>query len=1030
VEFRILGPLMVVDNGRELTLGPAKQRALLTLLLLRRNEAVSSEQLIDLLWAGAPPATARKSLQVYVSRLRKVMGEGRLETRSRAYLLHVEPGELDLDRFEALVEQSRESEPRSKAVALRRALALFRGDLLADVRYEAFAQTEIARLDELRLQTIEERVDADLACGRERAILPELEGLVEAHPLRERLRGQLMLALYRCGRQADALAVYRQGRELLDEQLGLEPGPELKALERQILAQDPVLAAPVSKPLARIRGARRRRLLGLAAGGALVVVAAVAALVVQETRGGGARLVTAAGNSLAAIDPTTGKIVRDFPVGSTPTTVSVGQGAAWVLNADVRTISRVDPHGGAVTTFATGGTPIDLGAGNAGVWVGNSIRQPTTVVPVSTSVSALDPSHEGSVLKTVPLPRGPAYLPAIAVSDHAVWATSQNNNVFRIDPRHDRVVAGFPSLFAISLDIGHQDDVWVLTLDGHVVKIDGSTNRIAFSIKPAATSLSDLAVGAGSVWASDPYDSTLWRIDPTTPPVTRTISVPTGTDQVAFGAGSVWALNSIDGTLVKIDPRKNRVTQTITIGNTPRGVAYGGGLVWVTVEGAFDNRLAAAFHSRASAHVAIRSSACSDVIFGSTQPPQFLIASDWPLHSGPTSPVVAMNEAVEFVLRQHHFRAGRYRIGLQSCDDSTAQSGNWDPVKCAGNAKLFAADPNVLGVIGPYNSGCAQAEIPIANHAQLAIVSPASVSTLTHTPPGAQSQLGRLYPTRKRNFARVLPGNDREAAALAILAKQLGVKRVYVLRGGSEPYGLDITPWFVLAARRLKVTVVGFTVWNPFPKHAAEAAAIADLVTKQVQRSGAQAVYIASLLFDGRIAGLIVKDLRATLGPSFPIIAGDGFLPVSQLYDAAGPAARGIYVANLGLTPEELPSQGRLFLKQFAATQSNGQLDPTTAQSVAYAAAATQALLNAIARSQGTRASVTQALFATHLTNGTIGSISFDQNGDPTPAPFAIYRVRHGGGSSEFGAVQGATFNRTIYVPANLLRAKPLVAGR
>jgi DNA-binding SARP family transcriptional activator/ABC-type branched-subunit amino acid transport system substrate-binding protein len=1014
VEFRILGSLAVADRGEELELGAAKQRALLGLLLLHRNEAVPSERLVDLLWNGAPPATAQKSLQVYVSGLRKVLGDGRIETRGRAYLLHVGPGELDLDRFEALLEQAGDAEAPARAGVLREALALFRGEPLADLRYEAFAQTEIARLDELRLQTLEDRIDADLACGNERPLIGELEGLVAAHPLRERLRGQLMLALYRTGRQADALASYREGRELLDRELGLEPGPELKRIERQILEQDPALAPQRRSPLALRRPASRRALAGVAAAGALIVAAAVAAAIVETGRGG-AEVVTAAGSSVAAVDPRSGKVVGDFPVGSTPTAVSVGRGAVWVLNADDETVSRIDPHGGAVKTFATGATPIDLAAGPGGVWVGTGVRRAASVLPVLTAVSSLDPTHVGSVLRKTALPAGSPYLPEIAVGRRVVWAVSRDNQVVRIDPRNGRTAVRVRSSPVFALAVGPDESLWALTLDGRVIRIDRRTNRVSFTIKPAASTLSDLAVGAGAVWVSDPYDGTIWRIDPGTKPVTRTIPVPSGTDQVAFGAGALWTVDSVGGTLSKIDPRSNRVTRTISIGNTPRGVAVGEGHVWVSVAGAGDTALPAAFRSKA-ASIALPSSACGDLVYGGAGQPQYVIASDFPLHAGPRAPTLAMSQAVEFVLRQHHFRAGKYRVASQSCDDSTAQSGNYDLGKCTGNMKLIAANPHVLGVIGPYNSGCAEWEIPIANRGSVPMVSPAtSISALTRAPPGTRAPVDDLYPTGRRNFFRVYPANDSEAAALAVLAKQLGAKRVYMLRSAGEEYVDDIAPWFPRAARKLGLVFAGSSTWDPGWKDDHGIAA-------KVARSHADAVYLAGLLLDGRVAGQIVRRLRAALGERVPLMAGDGFLPISQLVDAAGPAARGMYVSTIGLTLDQLPPAGQAFVKQFASTQPNAQVDPTTAYWAAYTAAATDALLDAIARSDGTRGSVIDMLVATRLQNTAVGKVAFDRNGDSTSRPITIYRAQRAGGSIQFMAVQGATLDRVIYVPQRLTR--------
>ncbi|HEY7731859.1 MAG TPA: BTAD domain-containing putative transcriptional regulator [Gaiellaceae bacterium] len=243
MEFRILGPLEVVDGERQVSLGGARQRAVLALLLTRANEIVSTERLIDQLWAEQPPKAAANTVQYYVSQLRKALGAERILTRAPGYLIEVEPGELDLDRFERLVEQG-------DADALREALSLWRGQALADVSYEPFAQAESHRLEELRLVALERRIEADIAVGRHAELIGELEQLVARQPLRERLRSLLMLALYRSGRQADALAAYHAARATLVEELGLEPSPALQELERAILRQDPALAPdePVAVP--------------------------------------------------------------------------------------------------------------------------------------------------------------------------------------------------------------------------------------------------------------------------------------------------------------------------------------------------------------------------------------------------------------------------------------------------------------------------------------------------------------------------------------------------------------------------------------------------------------------------------------------------------------------------------------------------------------------------------------------------------------------------------------------------------------
>ncbi len=241
MDFKLLGPLAVTEHDSSLALGGIKQRTVLAVLLLHANQVVSADRLSDELWGEAPPPSAAKSVQVHVSRLRKVIGDGRLVTRAPGYVLHVAPEELDLARFERLVADAGTVDPRAAADRLRDALTLWRGPALADLAYQPFAQAEVARLEEMRVAALEQRIDADLACGRHAELVGELEGLANEHPLRERLRCQLMLALYRSARQAEALDAYRDASRELTDGLGLEPGEELKQLEHAILTHDPAL---------------------------------------------------------------------------------------------------------------------------------------------------------------------------------------------------------------------------------------------------------------------------------------------------------------------------------------------------------------------------------------------------------------------------------------------------------------------------------------------------------------------------------------------------------------------------------------------------------------------------------------------------------------------------------------------------------------------------------------------------------------------------------------------------------------------
>jgi DNA-binding SARP family transcriptional activator len=238
VEFAILGPLEAREGGEPIPLGGPKQRALLAMLLLEAGRVVSLDRLLEALWADGPPPTAVASLQNFVAQLRKALGAETIETRAPGYLVRLDPEQLDLARVRSLVDAARASEPVRRAGLLDEALALWRGEPLDEFRYETFAQAEIARLEEFHLTLLEERAEAKLAIGAQADLVPELEALVRLHPLRERLRAQLMLALYRSGRQAQALEVYREGRELLVEELGLEPSPLLRGVHTSILRQE------------------------------------------------------------------------------------------------------------------------------------------------------------------------------------------------------------------------------------------------------------------------------------------------------------------------------------------------------------------------------------------------------------------------------------------------------------------------------------------------------------------------------------------------------------------------------------------------------------------------------------------------------------------------------------------------------------------------------------------------------------------------------------------------------------------------
>jgi DNA-binding SARP family transcriptional activator len=379
VEFAILGPLEVRLDGRVLALGGPKQRAVLAILLLHANEVVSRNRLIEGLWDEWPPSAAQRSIDSYVSRLRTQLGKERVVGRPPGYAVSVEPGELDLDRFETLLETARASSSAGNAAVaaetLRGALALWRGPALADLAAEPFARMEVERLDDRRLLAVEELNDARLALGQDAELVAELRRLAVEHPFRERLVAQLMLALYRAGRQAEALAAFQRARLRLAEDLGLEPSSQLRELERRILEQDTGLNAPTDAPRRESRKGREPRKTSrwrlYTAGTAAVVVASVAVvaglLVIGRTE---ARSSVVKSSEVVGLSMSSGGRETGVPLAGAPAAIGADGTSLWVADADDGTVSRVDLSAGAVVDrIAVSGSPGTLAVGDGFVWV-------------------------------------------------------------------------------------------------------------------------------------------------------------------------------------------------------------------------------------------------------------------------------------------------------------------------------------------------------------------------------------------------------------------------------------------------------------------------------------------------------------------------------------------------------------------------------------------------------------------------------------------------------------------------------------
>jgi YVTN family beta-propeller protein len=611
MQYRILGSLEVLDGERVLDVGGGKQRSVLALLLLHANEVVSSDRLIDELWPAEPPPSAAKIIQAHVSRLRKALdsvGDEILLTRGHGYVLRVGPDQLDVDRFSKLLEEGRaelaDDEPEKAAVTLQDALALWRGPPLGEFAYDSFAREEIGRLEELHLAATEERIEADLALGRHDAVVQELEQLARRHPLRERLRGQLMLALYRSGRHAEALEVYRDLRRTLAEELGLEPSPTLQQLERAILAHDEALQAPRSR-VAR-RRTRRKGALLVVAGAAVLIAAAISVAVIELTGTGGAQgLASVPPDSVGVIDPDTNKIVDYVPVGSAPTRIAFHDGTVWVISEQDEILYRIDAKTRTTRAIALDGPPIDLAVGGDAVWVlvssdtalGAPVQTPSQLIRIDPSLNA--------VVRRISLGGGAS----LAAEGGIVWVVNPNARltVSRIDAATNRrdatftlgppsfgfdtgTVGGVPGASGLGVGDGA---IWVGG-DPGVIRINASSSSISETIGLGVVVPTAVAFADGAVWVAArpgfhccPQQSvgkgTLTRIDASSNTVEDVIPIGGGPAGLAVGEGAIWVADPATRSVVRVDPSSDNVVKRIRVGARPRGIAVGNGLLWVSV---------------------------------------------------------------------------------------------------------------------------------------------------------------------------------------------------------------------------------------------------------------------------------------------------------------------------------------------------------------------------------------------------------------------------------------------------------------
>jgi branched-chain amino acid transport system substrate-binding protein len=401
-------------------------------------------------------------------------------------------------------------------------------------------------------------------------------------------------------------------------------------------------------------------------------------------------------------------------------------------------------------------------------------------------------------------------------------------------------------------------------------------------------------------------------------------------------------------------------------------------------------------------------SACQGVTYGGKGKPKYLIASDLPEQGANRPQTTQMSNAIRYLLKtKWHWKAGKYTVGYQECDDSTAQAAKWDAAKCRSNASAYVSDKSVLGVVGTFNSGCAKLEVPIENRARpgpLGMVSPSNTAVgLTVSGLGSNPGEPKIYyPTRVRNYIRVVTRDDVQGPAGAMVAKAIGAKKIYILTD-RELYGLGVATTFKIAAQRLKLKLANTTpeAWDP-------KASSYETQANKIKASGSDTVYLGGIVCNN--GAKLVKDLRAVLGSKFKIIGPDGWTPFSAVAKA-GTGAEGMYITVPGAPPEALKGAGKTFVNGFRKSSLNPG-HKKLASYVAYAAQAADVLMTAIKNSNGTRAATTKNLFKTNVVHGILGNFKIDKNGDTNLRGITAYRMHNG---------DGKTF-KTLYPPTKLTK--------
>jgi DNA-binding SARP family transcriptional activator/streptogramin lyase len=575
--IRILGPLEVVANGRRVAVAGERQRLLLAMLSLRANRVVTVDELVDALSQRGGTG----ALHTAISRLRRVVGGERIETHPSGYALRADAGQLDaLAARQAAERAAEQADVRDRAGALANAEALWRGPVLAGMDLPASFRADAERLDELRRAVVAQRIEAELELGRHADLVGELDSLTQANAFDERLHRARALALYRSGRQAEALAALAEYRSTLRDELGLEPSGELRALEHAILNHDPALLpaepAPISDVVAKPTWRLRRWLIAAA----LACAAAATVVVVAVVRPGsdGVAMTDLQPGTLAVVPLGSARAQRTYGVGPVPRAIAVGFGAAWVADFTNQTLARVEKDG-LVETIGLGVSPTRVAVGAGAVWV---------VAGHQGWLLRLEPSS-GRVLNRIRLRPG---LADVAAAAGSVWVTnSELGTLTRIAASRsepDKTISGFAGPTGVVVARG---SVWVAERRGRrLARVDARRaavmDRVPLDLPP-----NDLAVSPGAVWATNHGAGAVTRVDVRSR-TTRVTSVGRFPTTVVADANKVYVLNEFEHSVSRIDARTGEVVQTLALSNpetgrprqiTPGDIAVDASDLWLTV---------------------------------------------------------------------------------------------------------------------------------------------------------------------------------------------------------------------------------------------------------------------------------------------------------------------------------------------------------------------------------------------------------------------------------------------------------------